>query len=160
MKNIISILITGLFMLEAAMAQETPPRFIPNTSFEKDKAFHSKPKTADYFLQKSSDLQNSAGKLACIGAVLGVSGLLLHEAGNNSQNQMGAAEFYTGGGMFLLLAGTSLIVISIPLYFESVHYKNKAMAMNASLGFQSFHDLNKTGLVLKQYPAFSLKINL
>jgi hypothetical protein len=160
MKKIILTLITGLIFLESAMTQEIPHRIIPSSSFEKDKATQPKINTADYFLQKSTKLQSTAWKLAGIGGALGISGILLYDARNNNQNQMGESAFYAGGGMLLMITGTGLIVISIPLYFESIHYKNKALAMTASLNLESCHDLNQTGMLVKHYPALVLNIHL
>ncbi len=160
MKKNLLLLITMMIMLKFSLAQELPQRYIPNTSFEKDKATKPKINSADYYLEKSTKMQSTAWKLASLGGVLGITGILLYSTKNNSQNQWGASTLYGGGGELLMFFGAFLVVTSIPVYLESVHYKNKAMAMTASLNIESIGDMNQSGMLIKYYPAIALHVHL
>jgi hypothetical protein len=160
MKKNLTMLITALIMLNVSQAQEPPHRYIPNTSYEKDRTTKPKMNSADYYLEKSTKMQSNAWKLAGLGGVLGITGLLLYSAKDNSTNQMGASIAYAGGGELLMFSGAFLVVTSIPVYLESVHYKNKGLAMTASLNMEPIRDLNQSGLLVKYYPALALHVHL
>lgn len=160
MKKYLLLLITTLIMLNVSIAQEHPQTYVPYNSFEKDKATKPRLNSADYYLFKSTKLENTSWKLTSVGLALGITGLLLHSARDYSLRQMGASIAYTGAGDLFMFTGAFLIVASIPVYLESVHYKKKGLAMTASLNMESIRDMDQWGMIVKYYPALGIHMHL
>jgi hypothetical protein len=118
-------------------------------------------KEQEYFLEKSNNTKTVAWLLAGSGAALAVTGYLVnHNNNDNSENWSNA--FASAIGTTLAIAsGVLMVGGSIPLFFESRHYKRKAMR-----GTSAFLKAEKTpvplraGTVTNFFPAVGIKIVL
>lgn len=160
MKKTLLLLTITLIMMKPSSAQDFPHHHIPITSREKDKATKFKMNSADYYLIKSANLQNTSWKLTSAGLAFGITGLLLHSSKDYSGGQMGIIVTNSGIGDLFMFTGAFLIVASIPVYLESIHYKKKGLAMTASLNIESIQDLYQSDLLVKYYPALKLHVHL
>jgi len=160
MKKNLTMLIIALIMLNVSLAQEIKQRYVINSSFDRDKIEKPKLNSSEYFLLKATKMESTSWKLASVGVALGIAGLLLYNEKDYILRQMGASISYTSGAKMLMFSGAFLVVTSIPVYLESVHYKNKALAITASLNIESIRDINQSGMLVKYYPAIGLHVHL
>ena len=108
----------------------------------------------EYYLQKSSTLNSTGWVLLGIGVVSGVTGTIIYA---NTHNSVGWNQLNNEiGGGFLIVAGSALVVTSIPIFIRAGYYKNKAMDMSAILKFEPY----LSGIAIKQYPAIGVNIRL
>jgi len=119
--------------------------------------------SAEYLAIKSSKLKSAGWVLCSLGTVLGVSGLIVYEKNLHSTyslNQLGDALLNTAGAEILMIAGSTMVLISIPVFISSGQYKKKALNMSASLKLVPSQELSQTGMSLKHYPAVGISIRL
>jgi hypothetical protein len=145
----------GLFIItNMCRAQDSLRIAVPNSSTEKNKFYMPKQNSKEYYLEKQSKLNTTAWVLLGIGAAMGVTGTILYEnaAHANEWDQVGN-EF---GGIFLIAAGSAMVVTSVPIFIRSGYYKRKAMDLSANLKFEPY----QSGVAMKSFPAIGLRISL
>jgi hypothetical protein len=72
---------------------------------------------------------------------------------------MDQAIMSEAGADFLIIAGASMVVTSIPLFITAGKYKRKALEMSANLKVESRQDLYQASVSMKYYPAVGVRIS-
>ncbi len=154
MKQLFSVTIGFFIITNICRAQDSLHIVVPKTSTEKNTFYMPQPNSKEYYLEKQSKLNTTAWVLLGIGAAMGVTGTIIYEnvAHKNELDQVGN-EF---GGVFLMVAGSAMVVTSVPIFIRSGYYKRKAMDLSANLKFEPY----QSGVAMKSFPAIGLRISL
>ena len=87
------------------------------------------------------------------GTVIGITGYLIYQNQLNSYStNIDQALMNTAGSTIMVIAGSAMVVVGIPVIIRSGYYKRKALDMSANLRFEQY----QTGISMKQYPAVGL----
>lgn len=149
------ILLASLFfILGSSQAQDSLRSVQPNVWLEKTQ--HSLPQnySKEYFQEKASSLNTTAWVLLGAGVVVGGIGLIVYENSlrTNGWDQFGAS--FEGG--IIIIAGSALVITSIPIFIRSAYYKNRAMEISAMMELEPY----QSGLALKHFPSIGLHFQL
>jgi hypothetical protein len=163
MKQIILFFVTLLLVLETGLAQDIQQNIAPGHSLKSFKAPAPAKYSYEYYAVKSSKFRTTGWVLFSMGTVLGVTGLIVYEnhlhQGYN-WDELGEAIVNSAGAELLMVAGTTMVLVSIPVFISSWHYKKKALSMTASLKFEPYQESYQTGIIQNHYPALGLTIRL
>ena len=158
----ILLLVSTLILLVQTQAQEVPHKLQPNPIMDIGKKDQPIKGSSEYFLQKSKKLKTAGCVFLAAGAVIGVIGLIVYENHihtDYSFDQFDEAVMGTAGAEFAFIAGTAMVVTSIPLFIASGHYKKKALNLSAALKIEPYQEISQTTMSLKRYPAVSLTVH-
>jgi hypothetical protein len=163
MKQIILFFSTLLLILQATRAQNNQQNTAPGHSLKSFKAPVPAKYSYEYYAVKSSKFRTTGWVLFSVGTVLGVTGLIVYENHLHQDynwDELGDAIVNSVGAELLMVAGTTMVLVSIPVFISSWHYKKKALSMSASLKLESYNELNQTGTTQSHYPALGITIRL
>jgi uncharacterized membrane protein len=154
MKQLFSAFTCLLILTGICRAQDSLHITTPKASTGKNQFYTPAINSKEYCLEKHSKLNTTAWVLLSAGVVMGVTGTIIYENAyhNDGWDQMGNVF----GGSFLMIAGSALVITSVPIFIRSGYYKRKAMDLSASLKFEHY----QSGLAMKSYPAIGLRISL
>jgi hypothetical protein len=154
MKQLFFLVFVLFCMSRICRAQDSLHISTPKTSTEKNMYSMPQKNSKDYYLEKANKLNTSAWVLLSAGVVSGVAGIIIYD---NTHNVNGWNQVsYAFGGVFLMIAGSALVVTSIPIFIRAGYYKNKALDMSAILKFEPY----LSGVTIKQYPAIGVRFRL
>ena len=144
----------GLFIFTGmCQAQDSLHLASPKTSTEKNKFHMPEKNSKEYYLEKGNNLKTTAWVLLGAGAVMGITGTIIYEKNHNDNlNEVGNEL----GGVFLIAAGSAMVITSVPIFIRSGYYKRKALDISANLKFEPY----QSGLAIKRLPAIGLTISL
>jgi len=147
--------IISLFVLTGiCRAQDSLHIPSPKTSKEKDQFFTPAKNSREYYVEKESKLNTAGWVLLGGGMAMGIAGTILYVNANHADNWNELGNEW--GGVFLMIAGSAMVITSVPIFIRSGYYKRKAMDISANLKFEPY----QSGLAMKSYPAIGLRISL
>jgi hypothetical protein len=154
MKHIFSVGISLMILTGICPAQDSLHLVIPKTSYEKNESVMAQWNSKQYFLKKRNSLNATAWVLLCTGAIFSIGGSMQYENAihSNDRNRLNKEI----GGAVLTVAGSTMVIASVPIFIKAGYYERKVVDMSANLQFQP----SQPGLAIKQYPAISLRISL
>jgi len=155
MKQLFTFVASILLMTGICQAQDSLHNTSPGVPIEKKQYTIPQKDSKEYFLEKGSKLNRTGWVLLSVGSVLGVTGTIIYVNSIHSKggwDQLGN-EY---GGAFLILAGSSLVLTSIPVFIRSGYYKRKALNMSASFKLEPY----QSGLSVKHFPSVGVSIRL
>jgi hypothetical protein len=163
MKKIILFFMIIFSVLETTRAQDSLQSITTGPSF-KTSVFPPPVKYShEYYAVKSSKFRTTGWVLLSLGTVLGVTGLIVYEnhlhQGYN-WDELGDAIVNSAGAELLMIAGSTMVLVSIPVFISSGHYKKMALSLSASLRLEPYHELYQTGIARNHYPALGITIRL
>jgi hypothetical protein len=154
MKQLFSTIIFLCFITAICKAQDSLHIISPKTSVQKNLYDMPQTNSKEYFLEKESKLNTAAWVLLGAGTVMAITGTIIYEHAIHNENWDEVGN--TFGGVFLIVAGSAMVVTSIPIFIRSGYYKRKALNMSAALKFEPY----QSGLAMKHYPAIGISISL
>lgn len=163
MKPIIILLIPVFFIMQKTHAQDSPKQFAPDPIYKSDKNQRPEKYSLEYYTVKARKHNTAGWILFGLGTAMGVGGYISYEHSLHQEynwDQMGDAIVNSYGSAFLMVAGSTMVLISIPVLISSWHYKKMALRMSASLKMETGHELNQSGMISNHYPAIGVTIRL
>jgi uncharacterized membrane protein len=163
MKQIILIFVVLFVVLESSRAQDSIRNIAPGPSFKLYKTAPPAKFSYEYYIVKSNKFKTTGWVLAGLGTVLGVTGLIIYENHLHQEytwDELGDEIANSAGAELLMIAGSTMVLVSIPVFITSLHYKKKALNMSASLKLESYHEIYQTGITQNHYPALGITIRL
>lgn len=163
MKQTIFFFVSCLLIMKTSRGQDSLQHNSTNQLNETYKPQHHLDFSSEYLLNKSNKLKSTGWTLISVGAVLSAAGLIWYENTLNQEytlNQFGDAILNTRGPRLLMVAGGTMMLISVPLFIQAGHYKNKSLQMASTLKLEQSRELSQSGISMKQYPSLGLKIQL
>jgi hypothetical protein len=154
MKPLFSTVIFLCLLSAVCQAQDSPHNTSPKPLTQKNPYDLSQTYTKEFYLEKESKLNTAAWVLLSAGTVMGITGTIIYEHAIHNENWDEVGN--TFGGVFLIVAGSAMVVTSIPIFIRSGYYKKKALNMSANLKFEPY----QSGLAMKHYPAIGISISL
>jgi uncharacterized membrane protein len=154
MKKLITFTAGLLFMMAICKAQDSLHNVSPNNSIKGNQYAIPDMNSREYFMEKGSKLNTTAWVLLGVGATLGTTGLILYENAHNQNDWENVSNTFSG--IFLIAAGSALVVTSVPIFIRSGYYKRKGLDMSASIKLEPY----QSGVALKHYPSVGLSIRL
>ena len=155
MKQLFTFTASILFLMGICQAQDSLHNSSPNASIQKNPYTMPQVNSKEYFLEKRSSLNTTAWVLLGVGVTLGTVGTIMYE---NSINTDGGWNQVTNawGGAVMMVAGSALVITSVPIFIRAGYYKRRAMDMSASLKLEPY----QSGLAVKHFPSIGLSIRL
>jgi hypothetical protein len=154
MKQLFSSLILLFLLSGICRAQDSLHMVEPKSSMGKNPYMMPLKDSKEYYIQKRNKLNRTGWVLLGTGVVMGVTGTIIY---GNTHNGDGWDQLsYEFGGVFLMVAGSALVITSVPIFIRAGYYKNKALDMSASLKIEPY----QSGLAMKHYPAIGISIRL
>jgi hypothetical protein len=158
-----SILFFAIFLLftQTSNSQDSLHMFNSKVPNAVGKAAAGSQYTSEYYALKSSKLKTTGWILFSIGTVLGVTGEILNESYKRKVyhlDQLGDALGDEYGAALLIIAGSSMVITSVPIFIRAGYYKRKSLDMSASFNLESSQELSQSGLSMKRYPAVGIRI--
>jgi hypothetical protein len=154
MKQLIILSAGLLFMLGFCQAQDSLNHISPNAPIPKKQYAIPDVNSKEYYLERGSKLNTTAWVLLGVGATLGATGFIIYQNNHNQNDWENLGNTFSG--IFLIAAGSALVITSVPIFIRSGYYKSKALNLSASLKLEPY----QAGLALKRYPSIGLSIRL
>lgn len=114
--------------------------------------------TQEYYLKKSQRMNTMAWIFLGTGTACLIGGVIVYNDAINSED-WGETIVNGVGGEAAIITGSALMVTSIPLFIVAGSNKRKAMQMTGSFRLVPYQELQATGMVNRNVPSLSLKIN-
>jgi hypothetical protein len=157
MKQLMLSMVILFFIVETSKAQDSLHYPTPNPAIEKYNAHHPVTFTSEYYMARSKKLKTTGWILISAGAAISVTGYFVYQNQLTSNSDSFNSQINnTFGSIFLMAAGSAMVIVGIPVLIRSGYYKNKALDLTAILNLEPY----QTGLSMKRYPAIGLKIQL
>ena len=159
MKQVLYFIIALTVTAETGQAQDSLHHVMPNSAAKSLNDRVPLKYSANYYTMKSYKLRTSGWVLLSVGTVMGVTGLIVYEHNLHTEydlNQFGDAIANSVGAEFLVVAGSSMVVVSIPLFITSAHYRKKALEMSAIMKFEPCRQPFQAGISMNQIPALGI----
>ena len=112
----------------------------------------------EYYLRKSSKMNTAGIILLCAGTALTVGGIIVYNDAMNSED-WGDGLVNGAGGYIAIVAGSAMVITSIPILIVAGSNKRKAMEMSGSLNLQPYRQLADHGLATNFVPSIGLKLS-
>lgn len=162
MKYIIALLLFLAYTSQLVIAQDSLRNKPIKKERGRDKTYFMYHHGKEYFLEKSKDYKTAAYVLAVGGPVIAITGYLVYQnnKGYNSFNDFGDGLQGTGIGVVMLVAGSVMTAVSIPLFIRAEHYKRKSLNISAFLKTEKSPWLTQSNMGYKSFPSLSLKISM
>jgi len=163
MKKIILFFLTLFSAFETTLAQDRLHNITTSPSFKTVSLSPPVKYSHEYCAVKCSKFRTTGWVLLSLGTVLGVTGLIVYENHLHQDynwDELGNAMVNSAGAELLMIAGSSMVLVSIPVFISSWHYKKMALSFSASLRLEQHHELYQTGIARNHYPALGISIKL
>jgi hypothetical protein len=159
MKKLLLILALLGFTLPALQAQDSL-NAKPNLSKSQNYA-RSNPSnnTREYYLQKSNRMKTAGWILLGVGSALTIGGIIVYNDAMNSEDWVNG--IYNGaGGYIAIIAGSAMVVTSIPILIVAGNNKKKAMELSSSLKLEPYQQIHEASLATQWVPSISFRLSL
>src|SRR5450631_527706 len=126
MKQVLYFIIAMLLIAETSQAQDSLHFVMPNPATKSLNDRVPLKYSANYYMMKSSKSRTAGWVLLSVGTVMGVTGLIVYEHNLHTEynlNQFGDAIANSVGAEFLVVAGSTMVLVSVPLFITSAHYR-------------------------------------
>lgn len=117
----------------------------------------------EFYFQKSAKAKTAGWILLSVGSALTIAGVVAYNDAMSREYTWAnwdESMVNTAGAEFAIIAGTSMVVTSIPLFIKSHSLRKKAMQASASFNLQPYKELQQANLATKYMPSISFRINL
>jgi hypothetical protein len=159
MKKLILFLALITIILPASQAQDSL-KAKPNLSKAPENDFPNHPThNQDYYLKKSSRMNTAGLVLLGLGSALTIGGVIVYNDAMNSEN-WGDGLVNGAGGYLAIVAGSAMVITSIPVLIVAGHNKKKAMELSSSIQLQPYQQIREVSLATNWVPSLSLKLRL
>ncbi len=163
MKPIVIFLTAIFFISNNIHAQDSSNQITPDPAYKLRENQKPEKYSLEYYTIKAKKRNTAGWILFSLGTAMGIGGYFAYENSLQQEynwNEMGDAIANSYGSAFLMVAGSTMVAISIPVLISSWHYKKKALRMSASLKMGTSHELNQSGIMSNHYPAVGVNIHL
>jgi len=162
MKHIIAALLFPAFTIQLVMSQDSLRNKMIRKENTRDGAYFMYHHGKEYFLEKSKNYKTAAYVLAVAGPVIAIIGYLVYQNNKefNSSNDFANGLQGTGIGIVMLVAGSVMTAVSIPLFIQAENYKRKSLNISAFLKTEKSPWIVQSNIAYKFFPSLSLKINM
>lgn len=163
MKQIILFLLIAVLSTETTTAQDSLRPKPHASTLQKDFPGMIDKGSPEYYFQKSAKAKTAGWILLSVGSVLAVGGIIEYNDAMSREytwSNWDEGMVNTAGAEFAIIAGTSMVVTSIPLFLVSHSLNKKGMRASASFNFQPYQELHQANLATKYMPSLSFRINL
>jgi len=154
MKQLFIFTASLFFILGVCQAQDSLNHISPNAATPKKQYAVPDFNSKEYCLERASKLNTTAWVLLGVGVTLGTTGFIVYQNTHNQDDWENVGNTFSG--IFLIAAGSALVITSVPIFIRSGYYKSKALNFSASLKLEPY----QAGLALKRYPSIGLSIRL
>ncbi len=161
MKQVLYLITVLLVLAETSHAQDTVYYRMPNPANKSLVDQGPQKYSVNYYKNKSNKSRTAAWVLLSVGTVMGVTGMIVYEHNINTQynlNQLDDAIANSFGEEFLIVAGSTMVLVSIPVFIASAHYRKKALEMSAILKLEPNRQPLQTGISMGHIPSMGINI--
>ena len=160
MKKIMLIFAVLFFGFATSKAQDSLTHISPLPQVGTAKPPPPVKNSPEYFALKSRKYKTTGWVLLSVGSVLGVSGWLIHKNQKEyTLDQLGEGTATEAGSIFLMAAGGTMVLVSVPVFISSANYKKKSKSLSVSFSLQTIHEPYQTGISLDHQPAIGLSFH-
>jgi hypothetical protein len=161
MKQVLYFIFAMLLMAETSQAQDSLHSAMPNRAAKSLNDRAPIRYSANYYTLKSKKSRTAGWVLLSVGTVMSVTGLIIYEHNlhtNYTLYHLDDVIANSIGEEILIVAGSTMILVSIPLFITSAHCRKRAFEMSAIMKLEPCHQLLQSGISTNRIPALGLNI--